>query len=196
MSRIRTVKPELPQDERLGACSRDARLMFVNLLTQSDCYGNQRGNLRLLKGLLFPYDDDIGVADLEVWRDELAAVDVVRMYEADDGQQYLHLPGFVKNQRITRPSQLVPLSPWNTTDGDAVHVARNELSTDASGAACRAPTVPDRTGAVPATAAAFAAGTGPIPLVTSDGDQTIPDATRRDGLAAIAALRPDRQETA
>lgn len=48
----------------------------------------------------------------------------------------------------------------------------------------------------PAAEPSFVEGSGPIPLVTSDGDRTIPDATRRKGLAALAALRPDREDTA
>mgnify|MGYP000445205836 CR=1 FL=1 len=197
MSRIRTVKPELPADEKLAGCSRDARLLFVYLFTQSDCWGNQRANTKLLRGALFPYDD-ITIDDVDGWLGELERHGLVGLYE-HSGQHYLHLFGFTKNQRITRPSRLVPWSPWDTPNDDgpvgtALHaddVARNVLSTDALGTTNDAPTVPYRKGSVPRrdNVGVNIEGSGFVPLVEADGPQTHDPETVDRGLTNIAGAR-------
>ncbi len=58
MARIRTIKPEFPQSESMGAVSRDARLLFIMLFTLADDEGRLRGNSRMLASILFPYDSD------------------------------------------------------------------------------------------------------------------------------------------
>jgi len=54
MPRIRTVKPEFFDDEKLGTVSRDARLIFIGLLIFADDYGVVKGNSRWLKARIFP----------------------------------------------------------------------------------------------------------------------------------------------
>lgn len=111
MPRIRTIKPEMPEDEKLGRCSRDARLMFVYLITQSDCHGNQRATLPLLRGKLFPYDDDINLAGVRCWLDELERAGLVSLYEVD-GQSYLHICNWTKHQKVHKPApSTIPQPP-------------------------------------------------------------------------------------
>lgn len=198
MSRIRTIKPELPEDEKLAKCSRDARLLFIYLVTQSDCHGNQRGNARNLKGKLFSYDDDVTPDMVESWIGELVERDLAALYEHDE-QRYLHLTGFAKNQRITKPSRLVPWSPWNVPDDDGpvgsalndATAAVNESSTGSSGAANDAPTVMDRKGSVPRrdNVGVKIEGSGFVPLVEADGPQTHDPETIETGLTNIADAR-------
>jgi hypothetical protein len=73
MARIRTIKPELPSDPSLAKCSREARLAFTYLITQSDDYGFIPAAPRQLVGALFPHDDDLTPADLGRWINELVA---------------------------------------------------------------------------------------------------------------------------
>lgn len=201
MSRIRTIKPELPADEKLALCSRDARLLFVYLFTQSDCWGNQRANTKLLRGSLFPYDDDVTIDDVDGWLGELERQDLIGLYE-HGGQHYLHMFGFTKNQRITKPARLVPWSPWNTPNDDGPVgtalrddvAARNELSTGASGAASHAPIGKDRKGSVPRdrTVGVKIEGSGFVPLVEATGTGTHDPETKAVGLAAVADIRAAR----
>jgi len=102
MARIRTIKPEFPHSESLGRCSRDARLCFVNLWTQSDDSGRVRGNSRMLASLLFPYDDD-APGLIERWLGELEACGCIRRYEVD-GNHYLDIPKWLEHQKIDKPS--------------------------------------------------------------------------------------------
>lgn len=99
MPRIRSVKHDLFEDEALAGASRDARLLFIGLITWSDDHGNQRGNAALIRGHVFPYDEDIDPAAVEGLLRELHESGVVRLYKVD-GEQFLHLRGWAKHQRI------------------------------------------------------------------------------------------------
>ncbi len=101
--RIRTVKPDCWQDEAVGQVSRDARLLFLGLISQADDKGRQRGSLALLRSLIYPYDCDLPLDSIRQWLTELAAVGLVELYEHDD-RAYIHLPGFTANQKIDKPS--------------------------------------------------------------------------------------------
>ena len=101
MSRIRTIKPELPHSETLGRVSRDARLLFVLLWTVADDAGRARANARLLASLLFPFDADAPAA-VPVWLAELEAVDCIRRYTVDRSE-YLEIPRWTSHQKIDRP---------------------------------------------------------------------------------------------
>ena len=69
--RIRTLKPELWQDEKIGNLSRDARLLFIGLVTMADDEGRLRALPALILGHVFPYDTD-ALRKLEQWLEEIA----------------------------------------------------------------------------------------------------------------------------
>lgn len=102
MSRIRTIKPEFVQSETVGALSRDARLLFIQLWTICDDSGRARAASRMLASLLYPYDDDAPKL-LGKWLAELERAGCIRLYEVD-GSKYLDIPNWLKHQRIDRPS--------------------------------------------------------------------------------------------
>jgi len=54
--RIRTLKPEMWADEKIGNLSRDARGLLVGLVTVSDDEGRFRAQTALILGSVFPYD--------------------------------------------------------------------------------------------------------------------------------------------
>lgn len=54
--RIRTLKPELWQNEKVGDLSHGARLLFVGLITMADDEGRFRARPSVILGHVFPYD--------------------------------------------------------------------------------------------------------------------------------------------
>ena len=64
MARKRMLDPNFWTDEKLGECSRDERLLFMGLISSADDEGYGRANPKLLKSLIFPYDD-LRTSDLE-----------------------------------------------------------------------------------------------------------------------------------
>jgi len=102
MGRIRSIKPEFPQSETIGALSRDARLLFIMLWTIVDDEGRARASSRMLASLLYPYDDD-AAALIDGWLDELEQHECIRRYTAA-GSQYLDIPHWSKHQKIDHKS--------------------------------------------------------------------------------------------
>lgn len=103
MPRIRTIKPETPQSESLGRCSRDARLLFIFLWTQADDLGRLRAASRMLASVLFPFDDD-APSMIEGWLSELENEGCIRQY-CIDGTHYLDIPKWLEHQKIDHPSK-------------------------------------------------------------------------------------------
>jgi hypothetical protein len=101
--RIRTLKPEAWQDEKLGGLSRDARLLFVVLITMADDEGRFRAMPASILGHGFPYDAD-AIKKLDKWIAELTNCGLVRIYEVAD-VPYGWLPKWTDHQKINRPSK-------------------------------------------------------------------------------------------
>ncbi len=99
--KIRTVKPEFFKDERLARASRDARLMFIGLCNMADDDGRLRAHPALIRGELFPYDEDTEVA---AWLDELVELGLVVRYE-HHGQTYAFVRNFDRHQKIDKRSK-------------------------------------------------------------------------------------------
>ena len=102
MARIRTIKPEFPQSESMGQCTRDARLTFLLLFTMSDDAGRLRANSRMLASLLFPYDDD-AKKHIESWLGELEHVGCIQRYVVD-GDSFLAINKWTSHQKIDKPT--------------------------------------------------------------------------------------------
>lgn len=103
MSRIRTIKPEFPHSESMGAVSREARLCFIMLWTLADDSGRLRGNSRMLASLLYPYDDDAPEM-IEAWLSELECQNCIVRYEVN-GSKYLEVCNWLTHQKIDKPSR-------------------------------------------------------------------------------------------
>lgn len=102
MGRIRTIKPEFPQSEKIGRLSREARLCFVMMWTIADDAGRLRGSSRMLASLLYPYDDD-AAALMDGWVAELETFECIRRYEVN-GSSYIQIANWLEHQKIDKPS--------------------------------------------------------------------------------------------
>jgi len=107
MARIRTIKPEFWGDPKTARCSRDARLLFLGMLNESDDEGRQLGNPRRIAGAIFPNDEDVTQKLVTKWLDELEKARYIARYDVD-GVPYIHIIGFAKHQKISHatPSRL------------------------------------------------------------------------------------------
>ncbi len=101
--RIRTVKPEMWADEKIGALTRDQRLVFVGLITMADDAGRLRALLAAILGHVLPYDTDVTPDVLDGWLGRLADVGLIVRYE-HQGVPYIAITGWARHQRIEKPS--------------------------------------------------------------------------------------------
>ena len=65
MARIRTIKPEFWQDEKLAPLESIHRLVFLGLISHADDAGRLVDNIKALDGMIFPSTDDSSRESLE-----------------------------------------------------------------------------------------------------------------------------------
>lgn len=114
MARIRTIKPEFWVSEQIAECSTNARLLFVGLWNFCDDRGVHPARSRTLKAEVFPMDD-CSAQQVQEWVNELISAGLVALFFASDGQEYWHVLGWEKHQKIDRPSFKYP-APNSTSD--------------------------------------------------------------------------------
>lgn len=119
MARIRTIKPEFPEDETLGAVSRDARLLFILLWTRCDDHGRFRAAPALLRSTLYPYDEDLAPQNVAGWIAELNDAGRVLLYEVD-GQAYGQVVNWGKHQRVDNAGKAMYPAPPEPPPSSAV----------------------------------------------------------------------------
>lgn len=111
--RIRTIKPEWLDDERLALASAEARVLSVALMLLADDYGNGRANEVLLSGRVFPRERSLET--LANALAELVSTSFVQLYEVD-GQQYFSIRNWRKHQRVDKPGKPRVPGPCTTVE--------------------------------------------------------------------------------
>lgn len=120
MARIRTIKPEFFRSRSLAKCSRDARTTFQGLWAEADDAGRGIADARILKGSIWPLDDDLGHEDVERHLHELADTGHIKFYEVD-GERYYLIINWEKHQAAAyrRGEPVHPAPPWDAPHDDA-----------------------------------------------------------------------------
>lgn len=103
--RIRSVKPEILDDEVVAALPHLEFRLFVSLIVLADDYGNMRGTAAHIKGAALWGARD-SVPQVQAALDHMAApgVDLIRLYEVR-GQSYIHIRGWAKHQKVKNPGR-------------------------------------------------------------------------------------------
>lgn len=101
MARIRTIKPEFWEDERLGRLSLLARFTFAGLISLADDEGRGRGSAQYLRSRLHAYAADVSLGQMEAALQELQKAERVVFYEAG-GDSFYWIPRFRDHQRIDK----------------------------------------------------------------------------------------------
>jgi hypothetical protein len=118
LPRIRTIRPEMFESEKLGRLSPLARLTFVGLIALADDEGRGRGSLVWLQGRLHPYDPKAR-RDLFKATNDLALAGLVRFYEAG-GSVYYQIKGWKENQYVQHPkTSRLPAPPHDAPSPSA-----------------------------------------------------------------------------
>lgn len=97
MARIRTIKPEFFRSRSLAKCDREVRLTFVGLWTEADDHGRGVADSRILKGAIWPLDDDITHLHISAHLRVLVATGHIRLYEVA-GETYYEVVNWDKHQ--------------------------------------------------------------------------------------------------
>lgn len=117
--RIRTVKPEWLEDEKIALASTEARLLSIALLLLADDYGNGRAHLAILGPRVFPGAQNPRET-LAKALDELARLSFVVLYEVE-GQSYFHIRNWDRHQRVDKPGKPQCPAPPHEIQHDLQH---------------------------------------------------------------------------
>lgn len=122
--RIRSIKPEILDDEEAAGLSDAAWRLWVSLWVLADDYGNARGGSRYLAASV--WQDSRLAAKVPALLDELEKARRIVRYEAG-GQPYAHIRNWEKHQRIDNAGRpKVPaLNDVNTLPFDSPRAAAN-----------------------------------------------------------------------
>lgn len=104
MARIRTIKPELWTDEKIGKLKREERLLFVASFNIADDQGVFKASLAYIKGQLFVYDDDLRLETIKGWLESLVTARMIIPFTYQNEGYYL-IRTFKEHQVINRPSK-------------------------------------------------------------------------------------------
>lgn len=99
--RIRTIKPEFWLNESLAQQSDFTRLLAIALLNWADDEGYFLANSVLIRGQLFPFDDDSTKVRRSI--DELSNIGYIELGKDPEGRSVGRIVKFDKHQRIDRP---------------------------------------------------------------------------------------------
>lgn len=126
--RIRTLKPEWLDDEKMAMASIEARLLSVALILLADDHGRGRAHPAHLGGSAFTYSGNPAAA-AQAALDELVRIEFVRLYTVR-GQSYFEIRTWAKHQRVDRPS--APRVPPPDVTPEAVTVAQEAKNIEES----------------------------------------------------------------
>ncbi|MBR2064672.1 MAG: hypothetical protein IJ971_08270 [Bacteroidales bacterium] len=102
MARIRTIKPEFWEDEKLAKLPVHARLLFIGTWNFADDNGALLANPVLMKSHIFPYED-IEISTISEWIDMLVENGML-IRTTYNGKDYLVIRKFLIHQKINRKS--------------------------------------------------------------------------------------------
>ncbi len=111
MSRKRIIDPNIWEDPNFASLSREARLLFIGLISNADDEGYLRGHAGALKRLVFGFDDDMSTSAIQLLITELQEkLRHLNFYEVD-GQVYIHICSWNKYQKQQKDRIVATLFP-------------------------------------------------------------------------------------
>jgi hypothetical protein len=122
MARIRTIKPEMAQNEDLAECSCWAQLLAVRILNHSDDEGYFKANPALVQSNCFPLIDDESLSIRRIL-DELSSAGYIELFTGADSKKYGFVVTFSKHQRVDR-LRLSTIKELRTIDDESTNPRR------------------------------------------------------------------------
>lgn len=132
MPRIRTIKPEFFQDEKLAPLSPLDRLVFLGLISMADDAGRLLDNVKVIDAFIFACSDDTSRNSL----DTLARLARIVRYTSESGQRLIQIRNWTDHQKVDHAARHVLPAP---TDADLAQVAVAPPVADATAGDLREP---------------------------------------------------------
>jgi len=115
MARIRTIKPQFWEDERIGQLSIKTRLLYIGIWNFADDEGVIIWRPEYIRSRIFPYDD-FSLNEIKKLQDELISANLLYSYK-DSTDIYAVVLNFRKHQVINRPvPSHLPAPNWQNAN--------------------------------------------------------------------------------
>ena len=105
------IDPNIWQSQDFASLSTLAKIVFIGIFSNADDYGYGQAKAAYIKSILFPYDEDLRVSDVDKTLSEIASKMSVVFY-SHDGKEYYSLINWSKWQRVDKP-QPSKIPPFN-----------------------------------------------------------------------------------
>lgn len=131
--RIRTVKPEFWANEKMSALPDFTRLVAIALLNYADDHGYFWANHLMMRGALFPFEEDSTRLRRSVA--QLAEIGYLRLGVTPDGRECGHILKFSVHQRVDKAQQskIQPLITFQEPSQINLGLFRDESCLDRNG---------------------------------------------------------------
>jgi hypothetical protein len=107
MARIRTVKPEFWQDEKMSKLDPMTRLVFLGLISMADDAGRLIDNIKFIDAFIFPETEHSAKDSLGI----LARLSRICRYTSESGQKLIQITNWDRHQRVDNPNKYVLPAP-------------------------------------------------------------------------------------
>ncbi len=101
MARIRTIKPEFWEDEKMADIPMLARLFFIGTWNFADDFGVILNSPKYLKSKIFPYDESLREAQVITWLNALINARMLVPFDYKN-KSYLYIRTFMSHQVIDK----------------------------------------------------------------------------------------------
>jgi hypothetical protein len=128
MARIRTIKPEFWQDEKLSPLDPLTRLVFLGLISMADDAGRLVDSVKAIDGFLFMNTHDTAHEALM----RLAGMGRIARGVTASGQRVIQISGWARHQRIQHANLAAALPELIVTQEDSA--AHESVMNDSGGA--------------------------------------------------------------
>lgn len=124
MARIRTLKPEFWQDEKMAPLDATTRLVFVALISLADDAGRLLDNVRLLDASIFPETEESVREPLAT----LSRIGRVTRGKTASGQAILQITNWSRHQKVDHPNFKAALP--EIVELESLKIAREPVAND------------------------------------------------------------------
>lgn len=109
----RMIDSSMWENEKFGALPMGAKLLQVGMINHADDQGRVKAHPVYLSKAIFPYDEDVSVADIRKWLELLHANGTILLY-VNDEKQYAQLTNWWKYQSLqyAQPSDYPRPEGW------------------------------------------------------------------------------------
>ena len=107
MARKRMIDPCIWESEDFSKLSTLAKVVFIGMFSNADDFGRGRAKSAYLKSIIFPYEEDLRVADIDKTLNEIASNMSVIFYSYNENEYY-SLSNWSKWQKVekSQPSKI------------------------------------------------------------------------------------------